>query len=104
MKVDSIEKIIEEEVVTILSVFESLENKAHEVATDVYGEFGEYLCDELSELISQQREELIKLIKESTPRYIKGGELRTQYYAKGYNDFREDVIKYLSQQREKGKE
>ena len=63
-------------------------------------EIGVMSFDNLTNLLTQQREELIKLIKESTPRYIKGGESRTQYYAKGYNDFREDAIRSLSQQEE----
>jgi hypothetical protein len=62
----------------------------------------------IKKLISQSNQEIVKEILdrveeeviENTPRYLKGGELRTQYFAKGWNECKAEQRQKLTQLRQ----
>jgi hypothetical protein len=61
------------------------------VAKDITYGMDEFLADELS----RQKKKIIDKINSQIPRYLKGGELRTQYFAKGWNESKDQTIKEI---------
>lgn len=77
--------------------YASGDSACDETLVEVRGsELSKFISSSVQEAKAEEREKLKELIESSTFRYIKGGELRTQYYAKGYNDFRKDVLDLLT--------
>lgn len=62
-----------------------------EVADDFVEIYKNYLADASKEVIEK--------IEQSIPRYLKGGELRNQYFVKGYNECKQDVLATLREER-----
>lgn len=98
---------------TILTGRKKLEDKIYSILYDHSclsdGNIGvrvayedEWPIKELANLLASHQSSLVERVREKieggTPRYIKGGALRTQYYAKGYNDFRDDVLSLLKKE------
>lgn len=50
---------------------------------------------------AQARAELAQEIEAATPRYLKGGEPRTQYFAKGWNECKEHILSLIQAKGEK---
>jgi len=47
-------------------------------------------------ILPQLLKEIEEKIEGSTPRYLKGGELRNQYFVKGWNECRDEILKLLT--------
>jgi hypothetical protein len=62
----------------------------------------------ISTLIQEERqgavEDYVEKIKLMTPRYLKGGTQVNQYFVKGWNEFREEVINLKSLEDRKDKD
>ena len=42
--------------------------------------------DFISDLLASERQRCVEAIENNMPRYLKGGEIRNQYFAKGWNE------------------
>lgn len=49
----------------------------------------------LKQLQADARKEMVEKVEQEIPRYLKGGKIRNQYFAKGHNECKRDVLAIL---------
>lgn len=56
---------------------------------------GVRILNRIREELADARKEMVEKVEQEIPRYLKGGKIRNQYFAKGHNECKRDVLAIL---------